>query len=569
MHGPRRVITFCLLTAVLPTVLLVIPLYLRHSVYADVSYEVTESDVLEMVEGISSVFCQEHSLRMNSTFSAFKLNGDPTLSPKRRRVRMKKSMALPDDTLEYWGFYLLKGSTIVVTVCSRYEGGRVMLVRGERNLKTCGLLQHNSRRQRIEVGVGGQSIKEQPEGNNVRMMFERKSDRRLEVDGMLSAEVNQLGVRTLGKQEMSEGSQEGGVGQGEEGWGESGQGGGRESGGPRGSVGGGGEWEVKAKKQGWETDDEEEEDDDEGESSGRGGIEMLRQPRAAFRSKQAFERSSDLGREGRSDGVLSRELLDIMGNRRRLGKREGTKGTDLDTLERYHGGVRAVVAGPRVERLDRLRKDLEGEVKQRRKREDVRLVDTGLRHGGTAIGYVKEESEEDSDSSFELGLKECYGGLVEHHQSFEPSQTCTEDVASESTDINGAEESKNSLRFAYDIVESGYYYFIFYSDNDRVINSMHAAFDIHKTVYEYESQKTENSSEKCVNSTECTFTVGFLSGATVMVEIPHRDGIDRDLKDEVGGPQGALLISSCHPRMAVYIVFPIAVLFLILGCAFL
>jgi hypothetical protein len=58
MHGARRVITFCLLTAVLPTVLLVIPLYLRHSIYADVIYAVAESDVLEIVDGISTVFCQ-------------------------------------------------------------------------------------------------------------------------------------------------------------------------------------------------------------------------------------------------------------------------------------------------------------------------------------------------------------------------------------------------------------------------------------------------------------------------------------------------------------------------------
>jgi len=58
MRGPRRVITFCLLTAVLPTVLLVIPLYLRHNVYADVIYAVAESDVLEIYDGISTVFCQ-------------------------------------------------------------------------------------------------------------------------------------------------------------------------------------------------------------------------------------------------------------------------------------------------------------------------------------------------------------------------------------------------------------------------------------------------------------------------------------------------------------------------------
>ncbi|KAG8311624.1 hypothetical protein J6590_038648 [Homalodisca vitripennis] len=61
MHGARRVIAFCLMTAVLPTILLIIPLYLRHSVYTDTIYAVAESDVVEMGNGngISTVFCQD------------------------------------------------------------------------------------------------------------------------------------------------------------------------------------------------------------------------------------------------------------------------------------------------------------------------------------------------------------------------------------------------------------------------------------------------------------------------------------------------------------------------------
>lgn len=58
MHGARRVIIFCLLTAVLPTILLIIPLYLRHNLFADVIYSVAESDVLEIRDGISTIFCQ-------------------------------------------------------------------------------------------------------------------------------------------------------------------------------------------------------------------------------------------------------------------------------------------------------------------------------------------------------------------------------------------------------------------------------------------------------------------------------------------------------------------------------
>lgn len=143
MHGVKRVITFCILTAVLPASLIILPLYLRHTVFADVVYPIAESDIIEIRDGISSVFCQRHSLQMNSSFNAFQLNQKPEISQIRKHIRLKKSMVLPDDTLEYWGFYLLKGATVALKVCSRYDGSRILVVKGERNLRTCGLLEHN------------------------------------------------------------------------------------------------------------------------------------------------------------------------------------------------------------------------------------------------------------------------------------------------------------------------------------------------------------------------------------------------------------------------------------------
>jgi len=58
MNGARRVVVFCLLTAVLPTILIIIPLYLRNNVFSDVSFTAYESDVLELGDDISTIFCQ-------------------------------------------------------------------------------------------------------------------------------------------------------------------------------------------------------------------------------------------------------------------------------------------------------------------------------------------------------------------------------------------------------------------------------------------------------------------------------------------------------------------------------
>lgn len=57
MHGAKRVIIFCLLTTILPISLIIVPLYLRHNLYANVAYLVNESDVLEISDGISTIFC--------------------------------------------------------------------------------------------------------------------------------------------------------------------------------------------------------------------------------------------------------------------------------------------------------------------------------------------------------------------------------------------------------------------------------------------------------------------------------------------------------------------------------
>lgn len=48
MHGVKRVIAFCILTAVLPASLIILPLYLRHTVFADVVYPIAESDIIEI-----------------------------------------------------------------------------------------------------------------------------------------------------------------------------------------------------------------------------------------------------------------------------------------------------------------------------------------------------------------------------------------------------------------------------------------------------------------------------------------------------------------------------------------
>ncbi|XP_063913482.1 uncharacterized protein LOC135130091 isoform X1 [Zophobas morio] len=438
IHGAKRVVAFFLLTAVFPAILIIVPLYLRHSVFADVTYPVAESDVVAIVDGVSSVFCSSHSLRMNSTFNAFQLHGEPTLSHKRKHIRLKKSMTLPDDTLEYWGFFLLRGAIVKLRVCSRFEGSRILVVRGEKNLKTCGLLEHNYKKY---------GAKFDDEHSRVKVTFENAAEIIGVVDNIVdkntaAEDVNGDDVNMFVQKRLNKGRDKGKV---------------------------------------------------------------------SFSNSVAINKTAN-----------STEPPNVSRHHKRHSRRK-----TVEKLEHSQG-----------EKNDRIKRD-------------IAELDAHIAHGGNALNGTLYLSEESSVSSFETDLLTCYDGSILLTEGFPPSHLCT--------NVHYLEKSHHMVT-EHEVATDGYYYYIFYSDNDFVKNDIHAIFDIYKPTYWYANSSNGND---CINQTECNFPISFWSDQTVIVEVPTRDGIEHE-EDDI-----TLLISTCHPRMAVYMIFPIAVLFLILGCAFL
>lgn len=191
------------------------------------------------------------------------------------------------------------------------------------------------------------------------------------------------------------------------------------------------------------------------------------------------------------------------------------------------------------------------ETRQKTKRSihfPAHILDGGIEHGGNAGNISKGYNTDSSVSSFENSLLTCYDGQILLAQSFLPSPTCTS--------VHVLEE-RGTMETVHEVTADGYYYYIFYSDNDNVQNEIHAVFNIHKPTYQYAKH-----SRACYNNTECTFPLAFWSDEIVIVEVPTRDGIEYE-EDDI-----TFLVSSCHPRMSVYVIFPVAVLFLVLGCAF-
>jgi hypothetical protein len=60
--GPIRVIVFCLVTIILPCLLLVAPLYIRYHLFRDVAYNLGESDLITVDRPISTFWCEGHEL---------------------------------------------------------------------------------------------------------------------------------------------------------------------------------------------------------------------------------------------------------------------------------------------------------------------------------------------------------------------------------------------------------------------------------------------------------------------------------------------------------------------------
>ncbi len=56
---------------------------------------------------------------MDSPFNAFQINTQEADAEHKKHLRLGKSMFLPDDSLEYWGFFLSTGSFVNLSVCSR------------------------------------------------------------------------------------------------------------------------------------------------------------------------------------------------------------------------------------------------------------------------------------------------------------------------------------------------------------------------------------------------------------------------------------------------------------------
>ncbi|KAK7084451.1 Peptidyl-prolyl isomerase cwc27 [Halocaridina rubra] len=152
MASAWRVISFFLVVFVLPTVLISLPLYARYHLYHARHLPMTETDTRALNHAVSSFWCQGQRVTSNGTLDAFLVAGSPQVQKKKRHVTLRRNLTLQHDDIEYWGVYLLEGSSFSLSTAARWPGGTLLVVRGEENLRKC-FYRENSLQEQLNGGL--------------------------------------------------------------------------------------------------------------------------------------------------------------------------------------------------------------------------------------------------------------------------------------------------------------------------------------------------------------------------------------------------------------------------------
>ncbi|KAL0860666.1 hypothetical protein ABMA27_010011 [Loxostege sticticalis] len=143
-RGPIRICRLLALLICLPSIFIFVPLYMRYRVFSGQMYPMSMSDMRLIDSRISTTWCQSQVVKSNTTFNAFVVPGQPELTGDLVPVTMTRQLELQDDMKEYWGFYLLKGSTVTVSTCVRWPGASLIMIKGYKHLQECAYIGDDS-----------------------------------------------------------------------------------------------------------------------------------------------------------------------------------------------------------------------------------------------------------------------------------------------------------------------------------------------------------------------------------------------------------------------------------------
>ncbi|XP_065343023.1 uncharacterized protein LOC135941429 isoform X2 [Cloeon dipterum] len=550
LQGPCRLVRLCLLGVLVPACLVAVPLYVRYHVLHEQQYPVAFSDV-RLIDGhVSTTWCQGQKMRGNASFNAYLMPETPKYNNRPARVSMTRHMYLEDDMKEYWGFYLLPGSEVKVKACSRGPGASLIVIKGHKHLRDCAYIGDNSSEELDEMTTTEDNIvPESHEPTTDRMSTTSTASRVPEKiepthsDGKVAraaapnplVKEGRISTDSITSEEALD--------------------------------------ELVSKVS----------------SLGPSGQRALRKLALQLHSKEQNDGKTQVEDELKDQMLveLIQQLLKNSGSRLTVTTAKDEDGDAIDRAKRSadNGSDRTKRSvDHKAEALQLLNEVIQEEkVILSRKRRIAALQDKlhaetdsledgafeeGLEPDGIADtrGHLAEnttfdrsnDEEWSSFSSSEETLMKCEGLLL--YLPLTPRRECSNPAAVTTLPVADT--------YSYTATTSGYYFFVFNSENEIEENLISVEFSLVRTTY-----NTSQRVAQCDNTMQCSFPLDFFSSEKVVLEVPvapGKEGPSNSSADSLAKHwnEEYLVVSTCEPRTSLYLVCMILVPILILTFAF-
>ncbi|XP_059475650.1 uncharacterized protein LOC132196789 isoform X2 [Neocloeon triangulifer] len=538
LQGPCRLIRLCILGIVVPACLIAIPLYVRYHILHEQQYPVAFSDV-RLIDGrVSTTWCQRQTVQGNASFNAYLMPETPNYNSRPAKVSMIRHMVLEDDMKEYWGFYLLPGSEVHIKVCSRWPGASLIAIKGHKHLRDCAYIGDNSSEEEDELLDTDRNV-------SPRDSTTEKLARKAATDQTTTSKTEPT---------VNNGTAP-----------------------PRGAP-------NPLVNEGRINDDpitsEEALDEllSKVSSLGPSGQRALKKLAHQLHSKEKKDVKGDSEKDQLMAQLLQ-ELLKASGSKLQLmtlqeeiksidaRARRSAKRDNVELQELLEEVVKERKINFVLNRSKRLA-DLADELHGRMDPSEDAAFEEGLEPDGIADtrGKILENTTNDrsndefwsSFSSSEETLMQCEGLLV-----YMPL-----DSSSECSAPGSAATMSHTNTYSYTAPTSGYYFFVFNSENEIQENLISVEFSLARTTY-----NTSMRVAQCDNTTTCAFPLDFFSSEKVVLEVPvapGKEGPSNSSADSLAKHwnEEYLIVSTCEPRTSLYLVFMLLVPILILTFAF-
>ncbi|XP_044263586.1 uncharacterized protein LOC123010618 isoform X2 [Tribolium madens] len=551
--GPLRLIRLCVLGIFLPTLLIALPLYMRYHVYGHQLYPLAMSDMRLLDNKVSTTWCQRQLVKVNTTFNAFLLNNPPTLSTQLKPLKMVRHLNLEDDTKEYWGFYLLQGSSVTVSTCVRWPGASLIVIRGHKHLHECAYIGDNSSEELDELmkAIREESYvppkpKPKPKQNSTNartnepeMMKRHRPDVKFHHPVHKNSSESHTIKKTVDEADITD---------------------------PKMLQPILDLLQVKTKKKHKPTPKENHTHVYRNSTIAKDETKNIKIEAPHFEKTKSQEAFDDIMMRLQGLGNKTNSILDRL-NKKFNGKNETSDETSdqkFDVKGRHYSKP-AVNFDDNIDRARRRRRQISisNAMKSNFTEDDEErnlAMEEGFVPDGIADhrGTVNETTLNDysnsefwsSFSSSEEALLNCAGLIL--NLPLTPHHNCVPELTEEQ-----AEETYLANTITYKVPVNGYYFFVFNSENEVQTNYIRVQFHLNKAVY-----NVSNAVSTCLNSSAaCAMDLKFFSSEKLVMELPVKE--NGNLWNEE-----FVVISECEPRTAIYAICVIAVPVLVILFAF-